>query len=65
MQDGLLPANQMLPADSTQSDAQSQMEATSALQAQPAVAIEPERASCMLPQVIALGAAGSSEVTRI
>ena len=54
MQDGLLPSSQMPPADSAQSDAQSQMEATSALQAQLAVALEPERASCMLPQVIAL-----------
>ncbi len=63
MQDGLFPTSQMPPADSTQSDAQSQMEATSALQAQPAVAIEPERASCMLPQVIALGATGSSAVS--
>jgi len=63
MHDGVLPANQMLPADSTQSDAQSQMEATSALQTQPAVAVEPEHASCMLPQVIALGATGSSEVS--
>ena len=59
LQDGLLPTNQMLPADSTQSDAQSQMEATSALQAQPAVAIEPQRTSCVLIQVIVLGATGS------
>ncbi len=65
MQDGLLPTSQMPPADSTQSDPPSQMEATSALQAQPAVAIEPDSASCMLPQVIAFGVAGSSEVSRI
>lgn len=62
MQDDLLPTNQMLSANSTQSDAQSQMEATSALQAQPDVAVEPECASCMLIQVIALAATGRSEV---
>lgn len=62
MQDGLLPTSQMLPADSTQVDAQSQMEAISAVQAQRAVVIEPERASCMSIQVIALAATGSSAV---
>ena len=63
MQDGLLPTNQMLPADSAQSDAPSQMEATLALQAQPAVAIEPEHACCMSGmQVIALAATDRSEV---